>query len=350
MPNYLYVNSGYKTDLDPFNDEDTFTFKLSGYLNYDGIIVGDDVRVVSADAHLDGNNLRGAIGITLQGDSTLEGEILITNFGMGIFGDGHANHIIGTGDGIEVASMAHVGVGVSGGATVAYVDVHGIGSPLDGNAFAFVGWNSGNKFWYDHAWDIAGKYETVGFAMNEGEIYGSSVFLREDHTGWSFAGWLYNVGIEKTTFAGGDYGIANLGFVELKDSSISGLKYDVLAQDTLHFRDLGGNALDVTGPYLTGTAEIDHLLGSTGDDFIAGRGERDVIYGGGGADTFAFSPGVMSICPDYIKATGDVIYLAYHTPDAVVTFDAVNHVMEVNGHDYVYLPYVNSLNEIEWTF
>ncbi len=344
MPNYLYIN-----DTNPYGRT---TYNITTYMNYDGIIVGDDVDVVmSGSAWLDGNNLAGSIGITLAGDSTLAGEGKISNFDMGVFGSGYGNHVVGSYQGALEISANNVGVGVSGGAGVINIDADGIGSAI-GNAFAFSGWGNDNYFWYCDATNLAGNHETVGFSVNNGEIYGCTAVGSYQNTGWSFGGWLGDVDVIDSSFTGFDTAIANVGYVTVEDTVAEGLQYDVVSQDSLHFLDLGGNTFDVAGPSgsgtITGTAGTDHLLGSAGADTLVGGGGSDVLFGGAGADTFVFT--AMTVLPDYDKVAGDEIYMAYHYSNATVTWREEDHVMVVNGVDYAHIPGVNSLSDIEYYF
>lgn len=328
------------------------TFMMSTYLNHNGVVVGTGIDVVGQGGWLDGNNVAGTIGLTLEGTATLSGSLLVTNFdAMGIFGSGYANHIIGAYAGaIEVASVRGVGIGVSGGATVMNAEVHASGS-------GFVGWGGLNNFWYDLVYDIGvpGSRETVALSMGGGaDVYEFHAQGSASNPGWSMvwagAGGPYT--ISNSSFTGFDSAIANVGHVTLTNTVVQGLQYAVVNQDTLHFHDNGGNTLSVIGPHtdqvIYGTSGVDHILGDARDNTIVGGGGADVIFGGPGADTFVFSPNVMSVAPDFDKAAGDQIYLAYHYPTSVVTF--VDHTLFVDGVAYVHIPGANSIADVAYHF
>lgn len=348
MPNYLYVN-----DPTP-NDGIRHAYAINSYMNYDGIIVGTGVDVSASGGWIDGNNLSGSIGLTLAGNATLTGSLLVTNFDMGIFGSGNANHIIGSSRGsIEVESVRNVGVGVSGGATVMNVEVHYVES-TSGNAFGFVGWGGNNRFWYDDVSNINGKNETVGLSMGYGgDVYDFNATGSAGQTGWSFGFWAGGGGnytVSESSFTDFDNGIANVGGLTIDHSTVTGRLAAIVASYTNN----GNNTITTDAPQsgtITGTSGINHLVGDSGASDFFGSGGRDVMYGQGGADTFHFiDDGERVILPDYNEAQGDSIDLGDFDPLASFTFNGTTHEFLYNGNAIAYIPGANSINDITYFF
>lgn len=351
---YLWL---YNNPIDGTNDKETFD--VTGYLFTMGIIDTGNVNVHMNGGWIDGNDSAGTIAVQSSSNGfQLWGNGIISNFESGVVSLGSAATVAGDYEGALKVNANNLGVGLSGNSSAYNVDVK-VGYPSNGgNAFGFVGWNGGNSFAHDNVINQGSTGESVGYSFGYGgSMYDCTATGSPYVSGWSFGVWAGGggpVSIASTTIGGYDVGIGNVSPVELQDTFVSGLVDSIINQQSFNFIDNGGNTLNEgtpdTSAIIYGTTGTDHLLGDGGDQVLVGAGGADVLFGGHGADTFVFSPAVMSIAPDYSKAEGDTIYLAYNYPTAVVSFDAASHTLVVDGMDYAYLPYANSLSDVSYHF
>lgn len=349
-------NVRWVNDSNP-NDGIRETWQVGGYHNYNGTVV-TNVRVIGeSDFWLDGNNAANTIGLTLAGDSTLEGSALVTNYtAAGIFGQGTANHIIGgSDDAVRVQSIGGIGIAVSGGATVMNTVAQYIGYG-NTNAFGYAGWGA-NNFYNNDARYIFGYDESVGFSAGINSVlYNNTAYNPSYHTGWSFAFWSGGGSGTNTVsycnFSGFDTGIGNTGNVALDHTTISAMTYDIVNKSA--YTDNGNNSFALATPQngtINGTAAVNHILGGNGSDTIHGGGGRDVLYGGAGADTFVFiDDGNRVEMPDYNETDGDSIDLGDFDPLGTVSFNGTTHEFLFDGDALAYIPYANSLADITWNF
>lgn len=356
MPSSYLDSSGilWVNDSNP-NDGLREAWNPDSYTNVNGVVVGTGIDVVADGDWIDGNNQLGSIGMTLQGNATLSGALLVTNFAAGIFGAGAGNHIIGSYQGaIHVQSVHNMGIAVSGNTTVANADIDYVGW-RPGNAHGLVGWNGDNRFWYCDISNLSGGNETSAITMGGGgDIYDVTATNLSGHTGWSFGAWLNagNYTINYLDATGFDNGIANAGYVDIAHSTVNGRVADIVNKDTFHFLDSGSNSFS-TAPHgsgtITGTSGVDHLVGSSGNDTFAGNGETDVLYGMGGSDTFVFFGDTKRlVLPDYNP--DDSLDLGAFDPLSSVSFNAGTHEFFVGGVARAYLPQIESVNDIAWFF
>lgn len=336
MPNYQYVN-----DPTP-NDGIDYTYVISGYQNYDGIILGPGVNVHFDNGWLDGNDLPGSIGLLSQSDNfQVTGVGSITNFDTGIFSGGQYSAIGGSYEGALQISANNLGAGVSGHSSI-YNTNAAVGNFDIETAFGFVGWGGSNYFAHDNVTSVYAGLEAVGFSMGYG---GTAVDVTAvgGGGGWSFGYWVGGGGpvyIGDSSFTNFDVAIGNVSSVTLQNTVAEGMVDSIINQDTFSFYDYGGNTLSTETPdssaVIYGTTGIDHLQGDASDQTIVGMGGNDVLFGGAGTDTFVFSPNVMSVAPDWVSGT-DKIYMAYDTSH-VWSFNPTDHILSVNGDEYAYLP------------
>lgn len=356
-PGILRIN-----DPDPEDGIDHI-FVIDAPLSNNGIILGPNVKVRFAGGSLAGKDTARSVGLLSESDNfEVTGYGRVSNFGIGIYSTGKKASIRGdaANGGLTISDVHTRGVDVEAGSNVSDVLVDGVGDGSD-SAWGIIGRSGDIVFTRNSVRGLRGKYESVAYTMgHSGVITACKAASSASNPGWSFGFWGSTGGryeIADSSFVGFDSAIANAGHVAIARSVVHGLQYAVVNRDE-RFADKGGNDFKVgrrsRGKTIQGTPGIDHIVGDDGDNTIIGGGGADVLFGGKGSDTFIFSPGVMSIAPDFNQGDSsggrDRIYLAYHSPTSSIIFDKTRKVLVVDGMDYVYLPGVDDITPADYTF
>ena len=101
-------------------------------------------------------------------------------------------------------------------------------------------------------------------------------------------------------------------------SNLSDVAHDFTATAV----DRAGNAGPVSNHALFGTSKNDVLTATGGDTLLIGNGQKDVMYGGGGVDTFVFHPSFGRDTIRQFDPSHDVLAFARAIFPSTVTSDA----------------------------